>query len=168
MEHEEVLLMPRWLDAKRVTFKYGLGAEFITVLKTLHLLGLDSTTPVRVRSKNGPVEVAARDVVAASLPDPAGIGPLMTGKTCAGVWVTGTGTDGNPREVYLYHVADNECRRLGGEARARQRGLAFPALRSRVRRRRLGAHEPRAPRRRPRRAHGRRLDPVPIRPGSDR
>jgi saccharopine dehydrogenase (NAD+, L-lysine-forming) len=32
----------------------------------------------------------------------------MTGKTCAGTWVTGTGKDGNPLEVYLYHVADNE------------------------------------------------------------
>ena len=52
--------------------------------------------------------VAPRDVVAAGLPDPATIGPRMTGKTCAGVWVTGTGTDGKPREVYLYHVSDNE------------------------------------------------------------
>jgi len=108
VEHEEVLLMPRWLDAERVTFKYGLGAEFIGVLKTLHLLGLDSTTPLRVRSAAGPVEVAPRDVVAAALPDPATIGPRMTGKTCAGVWVTGTGKDGLPRSVYLYHVADNE------------------------------------------------------------
>jgi saccharopine dehydrogenase-like NADP-dependent oxidoreductase len=108
VEHEEVLLMPRWLDAKRVTFKYGLGDEFIGVLKTLHLLHLDSTVPVRVRSANGPVEVAPRDVVAAALPDPATIGPRMTGKTCAGVWVTGTGKDGAPREVYLYHVSDNE------------------------------------------------------------
>src|SRR5258706_1031234 len=32
----------------------------------------------------------------------------MRGKTCAGTWVRGTGTDGNPREVYLYHVVDNE------------------------------------------------------------
>ncbi|GAA3892331.1 saccharopine dehydrogenase C-terminal domain-containing protein [Leifsonia kafniensis] len=108
VEHEEVLLMPRWLDAKRVTFKYGLGGEFIGVLKTLHLLGLDSVSPVRVRSAAGPVEVAPRDVVAASLPDPATIGPRMTGTTCAGVWVTGTGFDGKPREVYLYHLADNE------------------------------------------------------------
>jgi saccharopine dehydrogenase-like NADP-dependent oxidoreductase len=108
VEHEEVLLMPRWLDAKRVTFKYGLGDEFIGVLKTLHLLHLDSTVPVRVRSATGPVEVAPRDVVAAALPDPATIGPRMTGKTCAGVWVTGTGKDGSPREVYLYHVSDNE------------------------------------------------------------
>ncbi|HEU5222487.1 MAG TPA: saccharopine dehydrogenase C-terminal domain-containing protein [Candidatus Lumbricidophila sp.] len=110
VEHEEVLLMPRWLGdrAKRVTFKYGLGAEFIGVLRTLHLLGLDRTVPIRVRSAAGPVEVAPRDVVAAALPDPATIGPRMTGKTCAGVWVTGLGIDGNPREVYLYHVADNE------------------------------------------------------------
>jgi saccharopine dehydrogenase (NAD+, L-lysine forming) len=103
VEHEEVLLMPRWVDARRVTFKYGLGAEFIDVLKTLHKLGLDSTTPVRVRD----VEVAPRDVVAAVLPDPAGLGELMTGKTCAGLWVSGTGTDGQPRQVYLHHVVDN-------------------------------------------------------------
>lgn len=108
VEHEEVLLMPRWLDAERVTFKYGLGDEFIGVLKTLHLLGLDSTDPLRVRSAAGPVEVAPRDVVAAALPDPATIGPRMTGKTCAGVQVTGTGTDSLPRSVYLYHVSDNE------------------------------------------------------------
>jgi saccharopine dehydrogenase-like NADP-dependent oxidoreductase len=108
VEHEEVLLMPRWVDAKRVTFKYGLGDEFIGVLRTLNLLGLDRTTPIRVRSANGPVEVAPRDVVAAALPDPATIGPRMTGRTCAGLWVTGIGTDGAPREVYLYHVSDNE------------------------------------------------------------
>jgi saccharopine dehydrogenase-like NADP-dependent oxidoreductase len=103
VEHEEVLLMPRWLSARRVTFKYGLGAEFIDVLRTLHKLGLDSTTPVRV----GGVEVAPRDVVAACLPDPAGLGELMSGRTCAGVHVTGTGPDGAPRSVYLYHVVDN-------------------------------------------------------------
>jgi saccharopine dehydrogenase-like NADP-dependent oxidoreductase len=104
VEHEEVLLMPRWVDAKRVTFKYGLGDEFIGVLRTLHTLGLDRTEKVRV----GGVEVSPRDVVAACLPDPATIGPRMTGKTCAGLWVTGTGKDGQPREVYLYHVVDNE------------------------------------------------------------
>ena len=103
VEHEEVLLMPRWIDARRVTFKYGLGGEFIDVLRTLHKLGLDSTTPVRVKD----VEVSPRDVVAAVLPDPAGLGELMSGKTCAGLWVSGTGTDGRPRQVYLYHVVDN-------------------------------------------------------------
>ena len=108
VEHEEVLLMPRWIDAKRVTFKYGLGDDFIGILKTLNQLGLDKTTPVSVRSAEGPVMVAPRDVVAAGLPDPATLGPWMTGKTCAGVWVTGTGIDGQPREVYLYHVSDNE------------------------------------------------------------
>ncbi len=90
VEHEEVLLMPRWVDAKRVTFKYGLGEEFIGILKTLHQLGLDKTEPLKVRSAGGPVMVAPRDVVAAGLPDPATLGPRMTGKTCAGLWVTGT------------------------------------------------------------------------------
>lgn len=104
VEHEEVLLMPRWVDAKRVTFKYGLGDDFIGVLKTLHALGLDRTQKVTV----GGIQVSPRDVVAACLPDPATIGPRMTGKTCAGLWVTGTGKDGTPREVYLHHVVDNE------------------------------------------------------------
>ena len=104
VEHEEVLLMPRWTGAKRVTFKYGLGDEFIEVLKVLHKLGLDRTEKVNVKG----VEVSPRDVVAAVLPDPATLGDKMTGKTCAGVWVRGTGKDGKPRSTYLYHVADNE------------------------------------------------------------
>ncbi|MEO6412015.1 MAG: saccharopine dehydrogenase C-terminal domain-containing protein [Pedococcus sp.] len=104
VEHEEVLLMPRWLAAQRVTFKYGLGDELITILRTLHSLGLDGTDPVTVKG----VQVSPRDVVAAVLPDPATIGPRMKGKTCAGVWVTGTGKDGRPRSTYLYHVVDNE------------------------------------------------------------
>ena len=103
VEHEEVLLMPRWVDARRVTFKYGLGSHVIGVLRVLHETGLDSTTPVRV----GNAEVAPRDLVAAALPDPASLGELMTGRTCAGLWVSGTGTDGRPRQVYLYHVVDN-------------------------------------------------------------
>jgi saccharopine dehydrogenase-like NADP-dependent oxidoreductase len=111
VEHEEVLLIPRWIECGRVTFKYGLGEEFINVLRTLHLVGLDSTKPVRV----GAVEVAPRDVVVAALPDPPTLGDRMHGKTCAGTWVRGTGKDGGPRDVYLYHVVDNdECMREFG------------------------------------------------------
>jgi saccharopine dehydrogenase-like NADP-dependent oxidoreductase len=114
VEHEEVLLVPRWIKAKRVTFKYGLGDEFIGVLKALHKLGLDRTDKVRV----GGVEVSPRDVVAACLPDPAALGDRMSGKTCAGTWVTGRGKDGQPREIYLYHVVDNEwsMREFGSQA----------------------------------------------------
>jgi saccharopine dehydrogenase-like NADP-dependent oxidoreductase len=66
----------------------------------------------------GQQEVSPRDVVAACLPDPLTLGDRMTGKTCAGLLVTGTGKDGNPREVYLYHVADNEwtMREYGAQA----------------------------------------------------
>ena len=114
VEHEEVLLVPRWVDCRRVTFKYGLGDEFIEVLRTLHKLGLDSKEPIRVKG----VEVAPRDVVAAALPDPATLGDRMTGKTCAGTLVTGTGVDGRPRKTYLYHVVDNEwsMREYGSQA----------------------------------------------------
>jgi saccharopine dehydrogenase (NAD+, L-lysine-forming) len=114
VEHEEVVLIPRWVACERVTFKYGLGEEFIGVLRTLHKLGLDSTEPVMVRG----VPVAPRDVVAAALPDPATLGERMSGRTCAGTWVTGTGRDGGPRSTYLYHVADNEytMREYGSQA----------------------------------------------------
>ena len=47
-------------------------------------------------------------MVAACLPDPAALGDRMHGKTCAGLWVTGTGKDGRPRSTYLYHVVDND------------------------------------------------------------
>jgi saccharopine dehydrogenase-like NADP-dependent oxidoreductase len=121
VEHEEVVLVPRWVDCRRVTFKYGLGAEFIDVLKTLHKLGLDSTERIRVRD----VEVAPRDVVAAALPDPATLGERMHGLTCAGTYVTGTGVDGEPRATYLYHVTDNEhaMREYGSQAVVLQTAL---------------------------------------------
>ena len=103
VEHEEVLLVPRWVDCNRVTFKYGLGDEFIDVLRTLHKLGLDRIDPVTVRGQ----QISPRDVVAACLPNPADLTDEISGKTCAGTWVTGTGKNGSPREVYLYHVVDN-------------------------------------------------------------
>jgi saccharopine dehydrogenase (NAD+, L-lysine forming) len=103
VEHEEVLLMPRWVQAQRVTFKYGLGTEFISILQALHKLGLDSVDPVTI----GGAKVSPREVVAACLPDPATLGDRMTGLTCAGTWVTGLGPGGAAREVYLHHVVDN-------------------------------------------------------------
>ncbi|MGC5533386.1 saccharopine dehydrogenase family protein [Streptomyces sp. SR-10] len=113
VEHEEVLLIPRWVESRRVTFKYGLGDEFIETLKTLHSLGLDRTDKVTVPGG----EVSPRDVVAACLPDPASLGERMRGKTCAGTRVTGT-KDGAPRDVYLYHVVDNQwsMREYGSQA----------------------------------------------------
>jgi saccharopine dehydrogenase-like NADP-dependent oxidoreductase len=121
VEHEEVVLVPRWVDCRRVTFKYGLGAEFIEILQLLHRLNLDSKEPVRVRG----IEVAPRDVLAAALPDPAMLGDRMSGKTCAGTFVTGTGLDGEPRATYLYHVVDNETamRDYGSQAVVLQTAL---------------------------------------------
>ena len=60
-----------------------------------------------------------RDVVAACLPDPLTLGDKMTGKTCAGLWVTGTGTDGAaarglPVPRGRQRVDDEGVRRPGG------------------------------------------------------
>jgi saccharopine dehydrogenase (NAD+, L-lysine forming) len=103
VEHEEVLLIPRVIDVGRVTFKYGLGEDFIDMLEMIHKIGLDTTKKVRV----GDALVSPRDVLAASLPDPAKLGDRMHGKTCAGTWVRGLDLAGHASEVYLHHVVDN-------------------------------------------------------------
>ncbi len=104
VEHEEVVLIPQKIDAKKVNFKYGLGAEFIQTLKTINMLGLDRKENVDVQG----VSVSPRDLLAASLPDPATLGARMRGKTCAGTLVKGLDKEGKPRAVYLYNVVDNE------------------------------------------------------------
>jgi saccharopine dehydrogenase (NAD+, L-lysine-forming) len=104
VEHEEVVLIPQKVDAKKVNFKYGLGAEFIGILKTIHMLGMDRKEGVEVQG----VLVSPRDLLAASLPDPATLGERMHGKTCAGTLVKGLDKEGKPRAVYLYHVVDNQ------------------------------------------------------------
>jgi len=106
VEHEEVILIPRYIDAGTVSFKYGLGDKFIGILKAIHSLGLDSTTPVEISPTTG-AAISPRDFLAMILPNPAKLGPLMTGKTCAGLLVKGLDKSGQPKAVYLYHVVDN-------------------------------------------------------------
>jgi saccharopine dehydrogenase (NAD+, L-lysine forming) len=102
VEHEEVLLVPRWLpEVRRVTFKYALGSDFIDKLKTIRDLGLDRTDKVTVKG----VEVAPRDLLAAITPDPISLGDRMVGRAMVGTWVIGR-KDGQPREVFLYQSAD--------------------------------------------------------------
>src|SRR5687767_9741282 len=120
VEHEEVLLVPRWVPARRVTFKYALGSDFIEKLKVIHALGMDRTDRVNVRG----VEVAPRDVLTAITPDPAKLGDQMVGRAIVGTWVIGT-KDGAPREVYLYQMTDAQevWRSLGLGAVAWQTGF---------------------------------------------
>jgi len=116
VEHEEVLLIPRYVDKglKRVTFKYGLGDDFIQALKYLQAVNMDRTD---MKIPVGNSEITPRDFLVKLAPDPARIGDRMTGKTCAGTWIKGK-KDGLEREVYLYQVADNETcmKELGCQA----------------------------------------------------
>jgi saccharopine dehydrogenase-like NADP-dependent oxidoreductase len=104
VEHEEVVLIPQKIKAKKVTFKYGLGNDFIEKLKTIHALGLSNKQKVSYRG----MEIAPRDFLASLLPDPATIGPVMHGKTCAGAHVAGLNKGGKPYACYIYNVVDNE------------------------------------------------------------
>ena len=103
VEHEEVVLIPQKVDAKKVRFKYGLGSEFISTLKTIHMLGMDNKDSINVQG----VQVSPRDLLAAALPDPATLGLRMRGKTCAGTYVKGLDKSGKPKAVYIYNVVDN-------------------------------------------------------------
>jgi saccharopine dehydrogenase (NAD+, L-lysine-forming) len=103
VEHEEVVLIPQKVDAKKVRFKYGLGSEFISTLKTIHMLGMDRKESINVQG----VQVSPRDLLAAALPDPATLGARMRGKTCAGTLVKGLDKQGKPKAVYIYNVVDN-------------------------------------------------------------
>ena len=104
VEHEEVALIPQKIKAKKVSFKYGLGNDFIEKLKTIHALGLSNKQKVNYRG----MEIAPRDFLASLLPDPATIGPVMHGKTCAGAHVVGLNKEGKPYACYIYNVVDNE------------------------------------------------------------
>ncbi|HEY8170415.1 MAG TPA: saccharopine dehydrogenase C-terminal domain-containing protein [Candidatus Limnocylindria bacterium] len=103
VEHEEVLLVPRWITTNRATFKYALGDDFIDKLKTIHALGMDRTDKVVVKG----VEVAPRDVLAAITPDPISLGDKFRGRAVVGTWVLGT-KDGRARETYAYQMCDAE------------------------------------------------------------
>lgn len=106
VEHEEVLLVPRVIDCNRVTFKYGVPRELRVLLKNLEALGMDSATRM---IKVGDTEISPRDFLVKVVPNPVESTMKMTGKGCAGTWVTGT-KDGLKRSVYLYQIADNqEC-----------------------------------------------------------
>eukprot|EP01126_Amoeba_proteus_P058755 TRINITY_DN7623_c0_g1_i3.p1 TRINITY_DN7623_c0_g1~~TRINITY_DN7623_c0_g1_i3.p1 ORF type:complete len:266 (+),score=45.10 TRINITY_DN7623_c0_g1_i3:85-882(+) len=106
VEHEEVVMIPRYLSGKglkKVTFKIAFGDEFIQILKALQKVGMTNSSPIDV---NG-VAISPRDFLARVLPDPATL--PMDGRTCAGAWVKGK-KNGVRREVYIYQSCTNqEC-----------------------------------------------------------
>ncbi len=114
VEHEEVLMIPRHVKCDRVTFKYGVPRELREILLNLREMGM---TEPNAKIKVGGEEIAPRDYLVKVIPDPTEATLRMTGKGCAGTWVTGI-KDGKKREVYLYQVADNqECiKRYGTNA----------------------------------------------------
>jgi saccharopine dehydrogenase-like NADP-dependent oxidoreductase len=104
VEHEEIVMLPRTMGdvAKKMSFKYALGEEFITMLKNLKALGLDD--------KHATVKGTAlspRDVVGLVAPNPTEVADKLRGKVCVGTQVTGI-KDGLARTVFLYQTTDSE------------------------------------------------------------
>jgi saccharopine dehydrogenase-like NADP-dependent oxidoreductase len=104
VEHEEVLLVPRVIDCNRVTFKYGVPADFRQLLQNLEAVGM---AEAKKKIKVGDSEIAPRDFLVKVVPSPVESTGDMVGQGCAGTWVTGK-KDGKRRSVYLYQVADNQ------------------------------------------------------------
>ncbi|SDK03724.1 saccharopine dehydrogenase family protein [Natronincola ferrireducens] len=126
VEHEEVSLIPRYIDKglKKVTFKYGLGRDFIQALKYLQALNLDRKD---IEIEVGGEKISPRSFVAKAAPNPATLGEKMTGKTCVGTWIKGK-KDGLERQVYLYQATDNQevMKRIGSQAVVTQ--TAYPTV----------------------------------------
>lgn len=104
VEHEEMVMLPRFMgnSAKKMSFKYGLGSEFITMLKNLRALRLDD--------KHGKVKgtnLSPRDVVGLIAPSPVEVADKMRGKCCVGTCITGK-KDGKERKVFIYQTTDSE------------------------------------------------------------
>ncbi len=106
VEHEETVLMPRYLQEyglENVSFKIALDDNLINALKAVDALGLRNMNEIDV---NG-VKVAPRDVVAAAAPQPKDIGDEMVGKMVVGIHCIGT-KDGKEREIFMYQPFDQE------------------------------------------------------------
>ncbi len=112
VEHEEVVLMPRYIGKglKKVSFKIALGDEIVNAMKVLRAIGLDRKEKIDFQG----IRLSPRDVVEAVAPNPAYIGDKLKGKMCVGVHVTGK-KDGLHREVFIYQCLDNQetMQRLG-------------------------------------------------------
>lgn len=104
VEHEEMVMLPRYMGdvAKKMSFKYGLGADFITMLKNVRALRLDDK-----HSKIKGTNFSPRDVVGMVAPSPTEVADKLKGKCCVGTAVTGK-KDGFERKVFIYQTTDNE------------------------------------------------------------
>ncbi len=111
VEHEEVVMLSRYMGDSigKINFKYGLGADFITMLKNLRALRLDDK-----ESKVKGTNLSPRDVVSMIAPSPVEVADKVKGKCCVGTLVTGK-KDGLERKVFLYQTTDHEemMERLG-------------------------------------------------------
>jgi saccharopine dehydrogenase-like NADP-dependent oxidoreductase len=106
IEHEEVVLMPMFLESyglKKCSYKIALDDGLVNALKTMDALGLRSLETVEYQG----MDIRPRDIIAKVLPQPGEIDDRYEGKMCVGVHCKGI-KDGLEREVFLYQTYDQE------------------------------------------------------------
>ncbi|MFQ1699921.1 saccharopine dehydrogenase NADP-binding domain-containing protein [Loktanella agnita] len=102
--HDEVHSLAANYPQADIRFWMGFGDHYINVFTVLQNLGLLSEQPVTTAEG---LEVVPLKVVKAVLPDPSGLAPDYTGKTCIGDLVKGI-KDGEEVEVFVYNVSDHK------------------------------------------------------------
>ena len=111
VEHEELVMLPRFMgdSVNKISFKYGLGREFIAMLKHIKALRLDDK-----HSRIKGTDLSPRDVVGMVAPGPVEVADKLKGKCCVGTQVTGR-KDGLERKIFIYQTSDNEelMKRIG-------------------------------------------------------
>ena len=100
-----MLLIPRWVEAKRVDVQVRPGRRVHRRAQDAAQAGPGPHRPADGRRRRGRHRATWSPPACRTRPRS---GDRMRGKTCAGLWVRGTGKDGQPRSTYLYHVVDNE------------------------------------------------------------
>ena len=102
-DHEEPVLMPKYIKTKYCDFKIALDPEFVRITKMLHKLGLTSNKEIDVKGK----KVRPRDVVTYFMPKPADLAGKVKGYGCVLVEAIGK-KDGRSKRVKMWTVMSHD------------------------------------------------------------
>ena len=104
LHHEEIeSLVKNYPTIKRARFWMTFGQEYLTHLRVIQNIGMDSIKPIMYQG----MEIVPLQFLKAVLPDPGDLGKTTRGKTCIGNVITGI-KDGQFKAVYIYNICDHE------------------------------------------------------------
>ena len=109
-DHEEPILIPKYIKTKYCDFKIALDPEFVRITKTLHKLGLTSNKEIEIKG----VKVRPRDVVTYFMPKPADLAGKVKGYGCVLIEAIGK-KGGKDKRIKMWTVmSHDEAFKLSG------------------------------------------------------